>query len=81
MKMTIEEIKKEIRSDWTIKRITGNDYTESIKDCLAQLLVIAEKYQKIEQIIKNWENNGEEDDPINIIDSIEEVLEEQISES
>ena len=34
------------------------------------------KYQKIKQIIDDWENSGEEDDPINIIDNIEEVLED-----
>lgn len=53
MEMAIDEIKNELRSDLTIKRITGNDYSESLKDCLAQLLVIAEKYQKIEQIMES----------------------------
>ena len=31
------------------------------------------KYQKIKQIIDDWENSGEEDDPVNIIANIEEV--------
>ena len=34
------------------------------------------KYQKIKKIIDDWENSGEEDDPMNIIDNIEEVLED-----
>lgn len=37
---------------------------------------IVNKYQKIEQILNDWENSGEEDDPINIIDNIEEVVED-----
>lgn len=51
MGMTIEEIKNELRSDLTVKRMTGDNYSESLRDCLAQLLVIAEKYQKIVEII------------------------------
>lgn len=57
MGMTIEEIKNELRSDLTIKRMTGDDYSESLRDCLAQLLVIAEKYQKIEEIIDQYYNS------------------------
>ena len=41
-----------------------------------QIIDIIHKYQKIEKIIDDWENSGEEDDPINIIDNIEEVIED-----
>ena len=45
-------------------------------ESLESAMEIMRKYQKIKQILDNWENNGEEDDPINIIDNIEEVLED-----
>lgn len=32
------------------------------------------QYQMIKQILDDWENSGEEDDPMNIIDNIEEVI-------
>lgn len=34
------------------------------------------KYQKVEQILNDWENSGQEDDPINILDNIIEVIED-----
>ena len=78
MGMTIKDIKNEIRSDRTTKRMTGDDYSESLRDCIAQLLVIAEKYQKIERIL-NWReydvdsNYHTNEDMIN---EIREVLED-----
>lgn len=47
--------------------------TKSLKTAID----IIHKYQKIEQILNDWENSGEEDDPINIIDNIEEVIEDE----
>lgn len=72
MGMTIEEIKNELRSDLTVKRMTGDDYSESLRDCLAQLLVIAEKYQKIEQIVEQYKKFGNIDFSMQIISGVVE---------
>lgn len=46
------------------------------KEALKFAIETMRKYQKITEILNDWENSGEEDDPINIIDNIEEVLED-----
>lgn len=46
------------------------------KETLRFAINTMRKYQKIEQILDDWENSGEEDDPVNIIDNIEEVIED-----
>ena len=67
MGMTIEESMKVLQEVPKVMPITK----ESIDVAISTM----RKYQKIKQILNDWENSGEEDDPINIIDNIEEVLE------
>jgi hypothetical protein len=73
----LEEFKR------TLKHNTEARYCElSKEECLAsateyrQLTKWLEQLKKIQKILNDWENGGEEDDPINIIDNIEEVLED-----
>lgn len=61
--------------------IRGNSEDDSLfnsetVEAMNSISVILHKYQKIEQILDDWENSGEEDDPINIIDNIGEVIED-----
>ena len=74
MGMTVEEIKEEIRSDLTSKKMTGDGYSESFRDAIANLLIIAEKYQKIEQIIRNYDVAWELHHMKSTIDKIREII-------
>ena len=77
MEMTIDDVIlclkgiKQYGSDTFIKRSQG-DWQNSLDIAIDTM----RKYQKIEQILDNWESSGEEDDPINIIDNIGEVIED-----
>lgn len=70
MGMTIDKAIEKLSASILI--IGPEDWDEA-RDILVST---TRKYEKIKQIIDNWENSGEDDDPINIIDNIEEVLED-----
>lgn len=72
MGMPIEEIIQELERT---KDYPANDPASD--EALDGAIDIIHKYQKIKQITNDWENSGEEDDPINIIDNIEEVIEDE----
>lgn len=75
MKMTITEYIKrigDIRSNYD--RWSGLGLTLNEAKTFDIAIEIVRKYQKIKQIIDDWENSGEKDDPINIIDNIEEAI-------
>ena len=71
MGMTIDETisELEILKKMTFSYMTANQAFSTAIDTMR-------KYQKIKEILDDWENNGEEDDPINIIDNIGEVVED-----
>lgn len=70
MGMTIEEIIQELERT---KDYPASDPASD--EALDGAIGIIHKYQKIKEMLDDWEDSGEEDDPINIIDNIEEVLE------
>lgn len=76
MRMTIDE---SVLYMELYKRELFDSVSDLDKDIEAYDIAISimRKYQKIEQILNDWENSGEKDDPINIIDNIEEVIEDE----
>lgn len=64
--------------DEAIRYYENKNVVLTEEEALANTIAIEtmRKYKKIKQITDDWENSGEEDDPINIIDNIEEVLED-----
>lgn len=86
MGMTIDDSKRYLRlmlggmkysvEYWKDRDKEESDIEQTNVEAVETALETMRKYQKIYQILDDWENSGEEDDPINIIDSIEEVLED-----
>ncbi len=77
-----EEVAKEKESeaeDLEYSKLDWKYEANQCSKCAAEHRQLAEwlkQLQKIQKIINDWENSGEEDDPVNIIINIEEVVED-----